>query len=74
MITVRHLGDLVIYAGAIAAALAALAVVARYVILQPLKRFIEHILTETIGATVHRVTTLERRFDDHVTSHPGSSR
>lgn len=74
MITVRHLGDLVIYAGAIAAALAALAVVARYVIVQPLKRFIAHTLEEAFSATVHRVTALERRFDDHVTSHPGSSR
>jgi len=92
MITVRDLGNLVIYAGAVAAALAAIAVVARYVVLQPLKRWLAREIrrpVEAIGAEVgadtkgptlkdallatsYRVTSLERRFEDHLNNHPGS--
>lgn len=39
-VTLRNLGDLIIYAGAVAAAIAAIAIIVRYVAVRPLKTWI----------------------------------
>lgn len=53
MITVKDLGDFILYAGGVAAALAAIAVVVRFVVLKPLVRHIK----EQVSAPLNRVHT-----------------
>lgn len=50
-ITIKNLGDIVIYLGALAAALAAIGVVGRYTVLQPLKRWMREQIQPTIRET-----------------------
>lgn len=91
--TVRDVGNLVVYLGAIAAALTAIGVVFRFAVLRPLRRWAERELRgpmQAIGTEVGadsqgptlkdlilntswRMTNLERRFDDHMKNHPGST-
>ncbi|MGW4639538.1 hypothetical protein ACWEN6_13470 [Sphaerisporangium sp. NPDC004334] len=50
-VTIRDLGDFVIYLGGVAAALAAMGVLARYVVLRPLKRWVGEQITALLQGT-----------------------
>ena len=57
--TVRHLGDLIIYLGAIAAALAAIGALLRYLVVGPLKRWIRDELRAPLEATRSSAAAIE---------------
>lgn len=65
-VTIKDLGDLVLYLGAVAAALGAIGVVFRYVFLRPLQRWIAEQITSKISGPLHTVKS-------EVTSNGGSS-
>lgn len=65
-ITIKDLGDVVLYAGALAAALGAIGVLFRYAFLHPLKRWLTEQITQRISVPLHTVKS-------EVTSNGGSS-
>ncbi|MCI0687226.1 MAG: hypothetical protein L0Y54_08325 [Sporichthyaceae bacterium] len=55
--TIRNLGDLIIYAGAVAAALAAIGAVLRLVVVRPLKAWLAEHIQEQITKPLGEVHT-----------------
>jgi len=63
--TVRELGDFIIWAGAVIGALFAIGAVLRVAVVTPLKR---HVVSEVQEVTV-KLGILNQRFTDHLMSH-----
>lgn len=56
-VSIKDFGDVVIYVGAVAAALGAIAVVMRYVVLRPAQRYIKEQITSRVVAPLDKVKT-----------------
>lgn len=67
--TVRHLGDLIIYLGAIAAALTAVGALLRYLVVRPLKRMIR----DEVRAPLHETRTSAAAIEAEVSHNHGTS-
>lgn len=65
-VTVKDLGDLILYLGAVAAAIAAVGVLFRYAFLHPFKRWMTEQITQRISAPLNTVKA-------EVTNNGGSS-
>jgi hypothetical protein len=56
-VTLKNLTDFILYAGAVAAALTAIGLVMRYVVLRPLQRWITEQITQRLAKPLDRVQT-----------------
>lgn len=63
--TVRELGDFIIWAGAVVGALLAIGAVLRVVVVAPLKRHVG----EEVRELSAKVGVLNQRFSDHLMTH-----
>lgn len=55
--TLRQLGDFILYFGAVAAALTAIGLLMRFVILSPLKKWISEQITQRLATPLNKVHT-----------------
>jgi hypothetical protein len=74
MPTVKTLGDVVIYLGALAGALAAIGLLMRYTLLRPFRAFLSREISGPLGEIRDQLATygdLSKRLDDHLVNHAG---
>lgn len=73
-ISIRDLGDALLYLGALAAAITAIGVVVRLAVWRPFTRFIARMINEPLVEIRDRLESygdLSKRFDDHLVNHHG---
>jgi len=69
VINLHHFGDAIIYMGAIAAALAAIGILLRWVVVRPLKTWISEEIREPLSGLRTQIAVLTKRFDDHLVNY-----
>lgn len=69
MINLHRLGDAVIYMGALAAAMAAIGILLRWVVVRPLKSWISEEIREPLSGLRTQIAVLTKRFDDHLVNY-----
>ena len=67
MIDIRLIGDGIIYIGAVVAALTALGIFLRIVVVRPLMKKLRE---ELISPSLNKLEDIDKRLSDHLNNHP----